>query len=166
MGPRGRRCAGIRAGLDGVPVPHRPRLLHLPGSAAVPRRLRLHPGIRHPALLPPGQDMAAGAGRSPPGGPTPGRPALSPGELMDFTIPDDRLAEHRDAARRWVAEHLPELPEWAEEQRVTGNYHTPELHRRLAEAGWLGAGWDPAYGGTDNDPQLAQAVFQEVAAAG
>ncbi|HLG67732.1 MAG TPA: acyl-CoA dehydrogenase family protein [Acidimicrobiales bacterium] len=85
---------------------------------------------------------------------------------MDFTVPADRLAAFREDARSWVDAHLPELATWAEEQRVTGNYHTPELHRRLAEAGWLGAGWPKEYGGTDNSVEMAQAIQQEIAAAG
>lgn len=85
---------------------------------------------------------------------------------MDFTVPADKLADHRDQARTWVAENLPELPEWAEEQRVSGDYHTPELHRRLAGAGWYGAGWPEEYGGNDTSPELAQAVMQEVAKSG
>src|SRR5688500_10445629 len=85
---------------------------------------------------------------------------------MDFTIPADRLAAHREEARTWVAENLPELPDWAEEQRVSGNYHTPELHRRLAAAGWYGAGWPVEYGGSDRSPELAQAVIQEAMRSG
>jgi len=85
---------------------------------------------------------------------------------MDFTVPADSLAAFRQDARSWVDAHLPELATWAEEQRVTGNYHTPELHRRLAEAGWLGAGWPKEYGGTDNSVGMAQAIQQEIAAAG
>jgi alkylation response protein AidB-like acyl-CoA dehydrogenase len=81
---------------------------------------------------------------------------------MEFSAPVDHLADYRDTAKAWVAEHLPELPDWAEQQRVTGDYHTPELHRRLAEAGWLGAGWPREYGGTDNDVGLAHAISQEM----
>jgi len=84
---------------------------------------------------------------------------------MDFTVVDG-LAEYRAEARRWVAEHLPELPDWVEEQRVSGDRITLECHRRLAEAGWLGAGWPKEYGGTDNDPNLATAVIQDVRGSG
>jgi hypothetical protein len=84
---------------------------------------------------------------------------------MDFTVVD-ALAQHREAARTWVAEHLPEIEDWVEEQRVTGNHLSLECHRRLAEAGWLGAGWPKEYGGTDNDVNLANAIEQEVRAAG
>jgi alkylation response protein AidB-like acyl-CoA dehydrogenase len=84
---------------------------------------------------------------------------------MDFTVVDG-LADQRDAARAWVAEHLPELPDWVEEQRVTGARTTLECHRRLIAGGWLAAGWPREYGGSDNDPDLAQAIVQEVRASG
>jgi alkylation response protein AidB-like acyl-CoA dehydrogenase len=84
---------------------------------------------------------------------------------MDFTEVD-ALADHREAAREWIAEHLPELPEWIEEQRVTGNYLSLECHRRLGAAGWLGAGWPLEYGGSTNDVGLATAIEQELRGAG
>jgi alkylation response protein AidB-like acyl-CoA dehydrogenase len=84
---------------------------------------------------------------------------------MDFTVVDG-LTDQRAAAQEWVAVHLPELPEWVEEQRVTGARITLECHRRLADAGWLGAGWPSEYGGTDNDPDLAAAIIQQIRAAG
>jgi hypothetical protein len=76
----------------------------------------------------------------------------------------DRLAEYRLQAREWVERHVD--PEWAEQQRVSGSYHTPPLHALLAEQGWLGAGWPAEYGGTDNDPDLAAALFEEIEATG
>jgi alkylation response protein AidB-like acyl-CoA dehydrogenase len=81
---------------------------------------------------------------------------------MNFDVVD-RLAEHRSTARTWAEEHLD--PDWAEEQRSTGKFHTPALHQLLAEQGWLGAGWPEEYGGTPNDPSLARAIFHELAAA-
>jgi alkylation response protein AidB-like acyl-CoA dehydrogenase len=80
---------------------------------------------------------------------------------MDFSVLD-HLESYRGSASRWVAETLPELPLWVEEQRVSGTYHTAEFHRRMASAGWLGAGWPPEYGGTDHDPDMAYAIQQEV----
>ena len=82
---------------------------------------------------------------------------------MDFKDVD-RLAEYRQQARDWVAEHVD--PGWAEHQRVSGSYHTPQLHALLAGQGWLGAGWPAEYGGTDNDPDMASALFEEIDAAG
>ena len=63
-----------------------------------------------------------------------------------------------------MADHVD--PEWADEQRRTGTYHTAELHRLLADGGYLGAGWPPEYGGTDIDPDWPRALFQEIAATG
>jgi len=80
---------------------------------------------------------------------------------MDFA---DRLADYRQQAREWVATHVD--PAWAEQQRVSGSYHTPALHALLAEQGWLGAGWPAEYGGTGNDPDMAAALFEEIDAAG
>jgi alkylation response protein AidB-like acyl-CoA dehydrogenase len=82
---------------------------------------------------------------------------------MDFSDVD-RLADYRQAAREWVAKHVD--PRWAQEQLVSGNYQTPQLHALLAEQGWLGAGWPAEYGGTSNDPGLAAALFDEISAAG
>jgi 3-oxocholest-4-en-26-oyl-CoA dehydrogenase alpha subunit len=82
---------------------------------------------------------------------------------MDFWESDD-LAEHRAAARAWADEHV--QPEWELEQRHTGCHHTVELHAAMARDGLLGAGWDPEYGGTDVNPDLSRAVFDECVARG
>jgi alkylation response protein AidB-like acyl-CoA dehydrogenase len=82
---------------------------------------------------------------------------------MDFAVVDD-LAEHRQAARQWVASHV--RPEWSGEQYRSGTRHTVELHRQLASDGILGAGWPAEYGGTDTDPDFARAVIDEVYATG
>jgi alkylation response protein AidB-like acyl-CoA dehydrogenase len=76
----------------------------------------------------------------------------------------DKLAEYRQGARDWVEKHID--PAWAEQQRTSGSYHTPELHALLAEQGWLGAGWPAEYGGTSNNPDMAAALFQEIDAVG
>ncbi|GAA3382509.1 acyl-CoA dehydrogenase family protein [Cryptosporangium minutisporangium] len=78
---------------------------------------------------------------------------------MDFT-PHDALAEHRDAARRWAADHL--RPEWVADERLGGLHHHAELHRILAAHGLLAAGWPPEYGGSDVDQGFADAVFEEI----
>jgi alkylation response protein AidB-like acyl-CoA dehydrogenase len=84
---------------------------------------------------------------------------------MDFTVVD-ALAEHREEARAWVAEHLPDLAEEIEVQRVTGDYLSLPIHRRLGALGWLGAGWPEEYGGSDMPVPLANAIEQEIRSAG
>jgi alkylation response protein AidB-like acyl-CoA dehydrogenase len=81
---------------------------------------------------------------------------------MDFTVVDN-LAHYRDEARSWVAEHLPELKDEAQRQRKTGDTFSWVFHKRLAAAGWLGAGWPREYGGSDKPVGLARAVRQEIA---
>ncbi|WP_035855688.1 acyl-CoA dehydrogenase family protein [Cryptosporangium arvum] len=78
---------------------------------------------------------------------------------MDFT-PHDDLAAHRDAARRWGAEHL--RPEWVADERLRGDHHHAELHRLLADQGLLAAGWPPEHGGSAVDERFADAVFDEI----
>jgi alkylation response protein AidB-like acyl-CoA dehydrogenase len=82
---------------------------------------------------------------------------------VDFSDVDN-LADYREQAAAWIAKHVD--PGWAEQQRVTGSYHTPALHALLAAQGWLGAGWPAEYGGTSNDPAMASAIFEEIGAAG
>ena len=72
------------------------------------------------------------------------------------------MSNQAEPAQRWLAEHVPDLDQIIEDQRVTGNFFTPELHRRLGASGWLGAGWPKEYGGTDNDVALAQAIDREM----
>jgi len=81
---------------------------------------------------------------------------------MDFTVVDN-LADYRDEARRWVAENLPELKEEGLRQRKTGDTFSWVFHKRLAAAGWLGAGWPREYGGSDKPVGLARAIRQEIA---
>lgn len=82
---------------------------------------------------------------------------------MDF-LNTDQFADVRDQAVNWVRANVD--PAWADEQHRTGDFHTPELHRRLASDGWLGAGWPAEYGGTDRPADLAAAIHQEIAALG
>jgi hypothetical protein len=78
---------------------------------------------------------------------------------MDFSVADD-LAAHREAAKAWVIANV--RPEWVDEQHHSGLYQTMELHALLARDGILGAGWPVEYGGSDVDPDYAQAVFQAI----
>ena len=82
---------------------------------------------------------------------------------MDFFVSDE-LAEHRRAAREWVAANVP--PEWLEEQHRLGLHQSMPLHERLARDRILGAGWPAEYGGSDVDPDFARAVYEEIASEG
>jgi alkylation response protein AidB-like acyl-CoA dehydrogenase len=82
---------------------------------------------------------------------------------MDFSEPDER-ASYRADARAWAAANV--AGGWADEQRRTGCHQTMELHARLARDGILGAGWPAAYGGSDVHPELAGAIFDELAGRG
>lgn len=82
---------------------------------------------------------------------------------MDFTA-EDELAGYRDRARAWIAEHAD--PSWAQTQKKTGQYHTPALHKLLAEQGFFAAGWPKEYGGSDVSPDLSRALLQELARIG
>jgi alkylation response protein AidB-like acyl-CoA dehydrogenase len=79
---------------------------------------------------------------------------------MDFTEAD-RLAEFRSTAREWGERYLKAA--WAEFEHETGSHHCRELHAILAAQGLLGAGWPKEYGGTDVNPDLSAAIFQEIA---
>jgi len=78
---------------------------------------------------------------------------------VDFLV-SDQLAEHRDAARAWVAKNV--RPEWVADQRRTGTRETLALDALLARDGILGAGWPAQYGGSDVDPNFALAIFDEL----
>jgi 3-oxocholest-4-en-26-oyl-CoA dehydrogenase alpha subunit len=82
---------------------------------------------------------------------------------MDFHVTDE-LAEHRAAAREWVAANVE--ADWVDEQYWSGTHQTMELHRRLARDGILSAGWPAEYGGSDVDPNFARAVFMEISRIG
>lgn len=80
--------------------------------------------------------------------------------MIDFAE-RDKLAQYRASAEQWVIENV--RAEWVEEEHRTGTHHNHELHKKLADEGLLGAGWPKEYGGTDVNPDYAQAVFEEIA---
>ncbi len=80
--------------------------------------------------------------------------------MIDFAE-QDKLAGYRASAERWVSENV--RAEWVEQEHRTGTHHNHELHKKLADEGLLGAGWPKEYGGTDVNPDYAQAVFEEIA---
>jgi hypothetical protein len=82
---------------------------------------------------------------------------------MDF-----RLGEKSDAfraeVREFLARHL--TGEMIEQAHITGTYHNQELHRALAESGYLAAGWPVEHGGQGRDPLEMVALAEEMTLAG
>ena len=85
------------------------------------------------------------------GWPTCCSPTRPEDRIMDFEVVD-KLADVREAAARWLDENAD--PEWAEQQARSGDFHTPELQRRLARRRLAGRG---SAGGVRRDRQLAAA---------
>jgi len=86
--------------------------------------------------------LAAGHRRIAQRVPAPGRAALSgkPGAIMDFTVVDN-LAEHREQARAWVAENLPEIKEEANASARPATRFSHEIPPSSRRRRLLGAGW-------------------------
>jgi alkylation response protein AidB-like acyl-CoA dehydrogenase len=81
---------------------------------------------------------------------------------MDFT-----LSERSETFRREVREFIASLPpDLAETMHDTGTLHDADLHRRMADEGWLAAGWPAEYGGQERDPFEMAALGEELAVAG
>jgi alkylation response protein AidB-like acyl-CoA dehydrogenase len=86
-----------------------------------------------------------------------------PGEGDDFSLGDD-VEALRAEVRSFIAEHLTE--EVRERARTTGTMHDWDLHRALAERGYLSAGWPVEAGGQGRSALETTALQQELYAAG
>ena len=82
---------------------------------------------------------------------------------MDF-----RLGPRSDSFRTEVREFLDVYltRDIIEEAHRTGTYHSQELHRALAEKGWLTASWPVEHGGQGRDPLEMTALMEELILAG
>ena len=149
-------------------------------SAALPRRLRLHGGVRHPALLPARQGRPAAARRSPrraaarwPTGCSPTAPRVTtelearpwpscPGH--ERRGPDFRLGPEveafRDEVRAFLAEHVTD--EVIEQAHRTGTVHDRDLHRPMASQGWISAGWPDRVRRQGRSPLEMNALTEEM----
>ena len=78
---------------------------------------------------------------------------------MDFSLPPEVEAFRADV-RAFLAEHVTD--EVIETAHRTGTVHDWGLHRRMAEAGWLSAGWPPEYGGQGRSPLEMNALTEEM----
>jgi alkylation response protein AidB-like acyl-CoA dehydrogenase len=63
---------------------------------------------------------------------------------------DESTESFRDEVIAFLEAHV--TAETRLRARITGTRHDWELHRALAERGWLGAGWPVEYGGQGRDP--------------
>jgi alkylation response protein AidB-like acyl-CoA dehydrogenase len=81
---------------------------------------------------------------------------------MDFS-----LSDRSEAFRAEVREFLAALPDGlAGAIHDTGTLHDWNVHRGMAERGWLSAAWPAEYGGAERDPFEMAALGEEFALAG
>jgi alkylation response protein AidB-like acyl-CoA dehydrogenase len=78
---------------------------------------------------------------------------------MDFSLPPEVEAFRADV-RAFLAEHV--TAEIIETAHRTGTVHDWGLHRSMAEAGWLSAGWPAEYGGQGRSPLEMNALTEEM----
>jgi alkylation response protein AidB-like acyl-CoA dehydrogenase len=81
---------------------------------------------------------------------------------VDFRV--DTGPDHQAEAVRWVDGVFNDR--WLTDQRNDSEVHTPEVHRLLADAGFLGAYFPAEYGGERQPVGLADAVIRELARRG
>lgn len=81
---------------------------------------------------------------------------------MDFEL-GERAERMRAEVRAFLAEHYDDAER--ERQRLSGDGHDPELHRRLAERGWVAAAWPEEVGGQGRDPYEMLALIWELSKA-
>ena len=171
QGGMGVRCRARRRGAarrDGVPLLRGARPARRRTCAALPRRLRLHGGVRHPALLPTGQGVGERARRARPRvrrvSPTCGT-ARSSRRWPEWTSPRLPAAvqfgnEVRDLIS---AEFTDEVRQRAHD---TGTMHDWGLHRAIAAQGWIEQALPEALGGGGRGPEELAVLFRELELAG
>ena len=82
---------------------------------------------------------------------------------MDFRL-GPRSDSFREEVRVFLAATLTD--EIIEEAHRSGTYHSWELHRALAQKGWLAASWPVEHGGQGRDPLEMTALAEEMILAG
>ncbi|MEZ5177829.1 MAG: acyl-CoA dehydrogenase family protein [Acidimicrobiales bacterium] len=126
----------------------------------------------------PRRELQALAGRlwdDPTSGPIPGsthRPtrgadqapeAAAPGHDdqggFDFRLGPD-VEQYRGEVRAFLAEHVTD--EIIERAHHTGTIHDNGLHRAMADAGWISAGWPAEFGGGGRSPLEMNALQEEM----
>src|SRR5262245_22333333 len=131
-------------------------------GAALPRWLRLHGGVRHPALLPPREGLAARARGAPRRVPASGRSPVWSG-VMDFA-PSPSAERFRAEVREVIAEHFTD--EVRDRVHQTGTIHSWPLHQAIGDRGWIAQALPEAQGGGGRGPEELAALFAELERAG
>lgn len=97
------------------------------------------------------------------GTPTPAGTKASVGDLgsggFDFALGED-VDRFRSDVRAFLADHVTE--EVIETAHRTGTMHDAGLHRSMAEAGWISAGWPAEFGGQGRSPLEMNALTEEM----
>ena len=81
---------------------------------------------------------------------------------MDFRL-GEKSEAFRDEVRAFVDEHVTDKVR--ERVHRTGTVHDWDLHRAMAEKGWLGASWPEEFGGQGRDPFEMVALQEELSRA-
>ncbi|HEY8527733.1 MAG TPA: acyl-CoA dehydrogenase [Acidimicrobiales bacterium] len=97
------------------------------------------------------------------GGTPEGRPADDEPAGMDFSFDAETLALQQEM-RQFLAENL--TPDIIERALSTGTMHDWGLHKKLAERGYLSAGWPKEVGGRGLSAVTTTALIQELFRAG
>ena len=134
---------------------------------ALPRRIRVHARVRHPALFPPGQGVACAVRRTR-GALRPGRGPPPVGHAHGAVTMDFRLGERSEGFRQEARDFLDEAltDDVRDEMERTGVHHSWAFHRKLVERGWLAPGWPEELGGQGRDPLEMLAFMEEFHRAG
>lgn len=82
---------------------------------------------------------------------------------LEFRLPPE-VERFRSEARAFLAEHV--TADVVERAHETGTIHDWGLHRAMAEAGWISAGWPVEWGGQGRSPLEMNALTEEMYLAG
>lgn len=95
----------------------------------------------------------------PPAAPAPATDPDADGGGFDFRLGPE-VAAFRDEVRSFLADHVTD--EVIERAHDTGTIHDWGLHRAMADAGWISAGWPEEFGGQGRSPLEMNALTEEM----
>ncbi len=103
-----------------------------------------------------GHRPTVGLDREAPAGPA---PVTDDAGGFDFRLGPE-VAAFRDEVRSFLADHV--TLEVVERAHATGTIHDWGLHRAMADAGWISAGWPAEFGGQGRSPLEMNALTEEM----